>query len=148
MPSGKNITLKFAGWHLQKPDRDAISSNSRLYQQKSPSTHGNSPGSHRNPIRDPELPLNCSRHPVHSMWMAHRNGLHWWRQALFHIHEAIAKTILADMNNEKPSQSTSFPYSRYKNTNDITWRAMMSAALDKARRTKSEECEQLSLGLF
>lgn len=62
--------------------------------------------------------------------------------------EAIAKTILADMNNEKPSQSTSFPYSRYKNTNDITWRAMMSAALDKARRTKSEECEQLSLGLF
>lgn len=57
--------------------------------------------------------------------------------------EAIAKAILADMRSEKPLQPAGFPYSRYKNTNDVTWRAMMNKALDKARQSKLEECGQL-----
>lgn len=40
--------------------------------------------------------------------------------------EAIGKTIIADMRGESLPQYPNFPYSRYKNTNDVTWqRAMM-----------------------
>lgn len=35
--------------------------------------------------------------------------------------EAIAKTILAHMAGEKLNEIIGFPYSRYKNTNDISW---------------------------
>ena len=47
--------------------------------------------------------------------------------------EAIAKTIIADMNGEKLSEIKGFPFSRYKNTSDITWRLDMDKALKKAR---------------
>lgn len=34
---------------------------------------------------------------------------------------AIAKAIIAHINDEKPQDFSGFPYSRYKNTNDIAW---------------------------
>ena len=49
--------------------------------------------------------------------------------------EAIAKTIIADMNGEKLPQYTGFSYSRYKNTNDITWRLAINKILEKERAT-------------
>jgi DNA (cytosine-5)-methyltransferase 1 len=39
--------------------------------------------------------------------------------------EAIAKTIIADMNGKKLDKIDGFEYSRYKNTNDITWQLDM-----------------------
>lgn len=48
--------------------------------------------------------------------------------------EAIARTILADMRGEKLPQVDGFLYSRYKKTSDVTWRAAMDIALDKARK--------------
>ena len=51
--------------------------------------------------------------------------------------EAIAKTILSDIKGEKLPQINGFPYSRYKNTNDITWRITMNKALKKARENKN-----------
>lgn len=46
--------------------------------------------------------------------------------------EAIAKTILADMNNEPTKLYDNFPYSRYKNTSDVTWTAHMQKVLQTA----------------
>ena len=46
--------------------------------------------------------------------------------------EAIAKTIINDMNGVKYN-SNGFRYSRYVNTNEITWQEQMKKALDKAR---------------
>ena len=40
--------------------------------------------------------------------------------------EAIAKTIIDDMNGKKFSRIDGFEYSRYKNTNDITWQVDMN----------------------
>lgn len=45
--------------------------------------------------------------------------------------EAIAKTIIADMNNEKLPQYEGFAYSRYKETNDITWQKAINKQLEK-----------------
>ena len=53
--------------------------------------------------------------------------------------EAIAKTIIADMNGNPMPQISGFDYSRYKNTSDITWRAAMDIALEKARAAQSED---------
>ncbi len=50
--------------------------------------------------------------------------------------EAIARTILADMKGIRPPRPEGFAYSRYKNTSEITWRAAMDHALEKARSAK------------
>ena len=62
--------------------------------------------------------------------------------------EAIAKTIIADMNGEKLPQIKGYNYSRYKNTNDVTWQAIMNLELRKAKEKMSPtyNCsEQLTL---
>lgn len=53
--------------------------------------------------------------------------------------EAIARTILADMRGEKLPQIPGLPYSRYKNTSDITWRAAMDKTLEKARAAQVQK---------
>lgn len=45
--------------------------------------------------------------------------------------EAIAKTIIDDMNNIH-YENTGFSYSRYKNTNEISWNLFMQKQIDKA----------------
>lgn len=57
--------------------------------------------------------------------------------------EAIAKTILADMNGKVFSPIPGFSYSRYKNTSDVSWRNAMDKKLKKARAEQVNE--QLSL---
>lgn len=52
--------------------------------------------------------------------------------------EAIAKTIINDMNGVKYN-SNGFRYSRYVNTNEITWQEQMKKALDKARPKPTEQ---------
>lgn len=47
--------------------------------------------------------------------------------------EAIAKAIIADMNNDKLPQYEGFSYSRYKLTNDVSWQENMDKVLKKAR---------------
>lgn len=60
--------------------------------------------------------------------------------------EAIARTIIADMNKEKLASYKDFPFSRYKNTSDITWKNEMEKAINKIRAAQSQmEIEQLSL---
>lgn len=64
--------------------------------------------------------------------------------------EAIARTIIADMNNAPLPQYDGFSYSRYKNTSDITWREAMDKAIEKAKEKAKEAhnakiYEQLSL---
>jgi len=54
--------------------------------------------------------------------------------------EAIAKAILAHMAGEKASTYLNFPYSRYKNTDDVTWEKQTRKLLKGA-----EETQQLSL---
>jgi len=62
--------------------------------------------------------------------------------------EAIAKTIIADMKNERLPQIPGYLYSRYKNTSDVTWQISMNKALNKARAEKNvKENEQLTFGL-
>lgn len=61
--------------------------------------------------------------------------------------EAIAKTIIADMQGKSLPQYEGYSYSRYKNTNDITWREAMNTALDKARNNRLED-KQLSIDQF
>ena len=52
--------------------------------------------------------------------------------------EAIARTIIADMKGEPLRAIPGFPYSRYKNTNEITWKKQMNAILKKeAEKQKS-----------
>lgn len=53
--------------------------------------------------------------------------------------EAIARTIIADMNGEEQQVIEGFPFSRYKNTNDITWRVAMNQAIDKARKEQNNK---------
>ena len=64
--------------------------------------------------------------------------------------EAIAKTVIADMNGQVLPHYEGYLYSRYKNTNDITWQKARDVALakakEKAARSKNEY-EQLSLDL-
>lgn len=43
--------------------------------------------------------------------------------------EAIGKTIIADMRGESLPQYPNFPYSRYKNTSDITWQKAITKIL-------------------
>lgn len=60
--------------------------------------------------------------------------------------EAIARTIIADMNGVSLPQINGFPYSRYRDTSDVTWRSAMARVIKKARDTQSTEIiEQLSL---
>ena len=47
------------------------------------------------------------------------------------VGEAIGKAILDDMNNEKRERVEGFRFSRYRNTNDITWRQDMDIKIDK-----------------
>ncbi len=62
--------------------------------------------------------------------------------------EAIARTIIADMRGEKLSQYENFSYSRYKHTNDVTWRSSMDDILNRARRNAAEDSYiQLSLDM-
>ena len=56
--------------------------------------------------------------------------------------EAIAKTIIADMNGEQLPQYDNFRYSRYKNTNEIAWQANMKTAIEKKRRAIIEKEHQ------
>lgn len=53
--------------------------------------------------------------------------------------EAIARTIIADMNEEKLPAYNGFAFSRYKNTSDITWQASMDTALKKAGNSKMQK---------
>lgn len=48
--------------------------------------------------------------------------------------EAIAKTIIADINNKKLPNYDGFKYSRYLNTNDITWQEAMDKELLKLNK--------------
>lgn len=48
--------------------------------------------------------------------------------------EAIAKTIVADMQGNILPQYQGFRYSRYKDTNDTTWRIAMNKVLSAARK--------------
>lgn len=62
--------------------------------------------------------------------------------------EAIARTLLADMRGEQLPQISGFPYSRYKNTSDITWQSAINKTLEKARAVQTQrETEQLTLVL-
>lgn len=49
--------------------------------------------------------------------------------------EAIAKTIIADMQGENHNIQQDFAYSRYKNTDEISWRKVMDTIMSKARAT-------------
>lgn len=51
--------------------------------------------------------------------------------------EAIARTILADMRGKRIRRIPDFPYSRYKNTNDVTWRRMLAGELERVRRKEA-----------
>ena len=61
--------------------------------------------------------------------------------------EAIAKTILADMNGKTLPKYEGFPFSRYKDTNDVTWRVSMNKAIKDclAASSQKEQNQQLSL---
>lgn len=52
--------------------------------------------------------------------------------------EAIARTLLADMLGQPLPQIPRFPYSRYKNTSEVTWRADMEKRLAAARKKQAE----------
>lgn len=52
--------------------------------------------------------------------------------------EAIARTIVADMRGERLPQYENFQYSRYKNTDEITWQFQMNGLLAKARSEAKE----------
>lgn len=66
--------------------------------------------------------------------------------------EAIAKTIIADMQGRKLPQVEGFSYSRYKNTSEITWKLAMDKILTKAREkmnsTTTVEKEYQPISLF
>ena len=52
--------------------------------------------------------------------------------------EAIAHTIICDMNGTPPPQIPGFNYSRYKNTNDISWQKQMDSVLSKLRNKNQQ----------
>ncbi len=67
--------------------------------------------------------------------------------------EAIAKTIVADMKGEKLPVFIDFPYSRYKNTNDITWQNTMDSTIDKTRKVQkrvelNKNMDKMQLTIF
>ena len=47
--------------------------------------------------------------------------------------EAIAKAIISDMKGEVQAPIDGFPFSRYKNTNDILWKKEMDKLINKMR---------------
>ena len=51
---------------------------------------------------------------------------------------AIARTILADMAGETLAHFDGFPYSRYKNTNDVRWRASVEKELRRAAESAED----------
>lgn len=58
--------------------------------------------------------------------------------------EAIARTIISDMKGEKLPQIPGYFYSRYRNTNDVTWRATMDSIIKKERAVQNKkDIEQL-----
>ena len=57
--------------------------------------------------------------------------------------EAIARTIIADINGEKLPSYPNFPYSRYKNTNDISWNFEMKKTLQKYQKVDEQILFQL-----
>ena len=59
--------------------------------------------------------------------------------------EAIAKTILADMCEQKTASYNGFQFSRYKNTNEITWDLHMQKLIEKEKTALTQEPEQLSI---
>jgi DNA (cytosine-5)-methyltransferase 1 len=61
--------------------------------------------------------------------------------------EAIARTIIADMKGEALPVYNGFAFSRYKDTNDITWQASMKKSLEKAKESKKRE-ENTQLSFF
>jgi DNA (cytosine-5)-methyltransferase 1 len=58
--------------------------------------------------------------------------------------EAIAKTIIADMNGTKLPEYNGFKYSRYVDTNDVSWHKSMKKILDSFR-TKEDSNYQMSV---
>ena len=52
--------------------------------------------------------------------------------------EAIARTIIADMKGEPLRVIPGFPYSRYKNTNDITWKKQIETVLKKVDESRRQ----------
>ncbi len=56
--------------------------------------------------------------------------------------EAIAKTILEDMAGKSKKTTKGYSYSRYRDTNEITWQKNMDAVLEKARLAQQEKLEQ------
>lgn len=62
--------------------------------------------------------------------------------------EAIARTIIADMRKEELPHYEGFPYSRYKNTSDVSWRKVMEQSIKKERiKQESEKNEQMTIDL-
>lgn len=59
--------------------------------------------------------------------------------------EAIAKTIIADMNSIKQASYTNFPFSRYKNTSEISWELYMQKLIEKEKTALIQEPEQLAI---
>lgn len=58
--------------------------------------------------------------------------------------EAIARTIIADMRNERNSPLHGYMYSRYRNTSDESWQSAMDRILTLERAAQThEKCEQL-----
>lgn len=55
--------------------------------------------------------------------------------------EAIAKTIIADMKGEKLPQYSGFRYSRYKNTNDVSWKNHMEKVIRKQKQLEANIVE-------
>ena len=68
--------------------------------------------------------------------------------------EAIARTIIADMKGEPLRVIPGFPYSRYKSTNEITWKKQMDTILKKeseklkSPKTKATSTEATQLRLI
>ncbi len=65
--------------------------------------------------------------------------------------EAIARTIIADMQGEELPQVEGFSYSRYKNTSEISWQEEMNKILENARKKihqKQSEDEYKQVSLF
>ena len=59
--------------------------------------------------------------------------------------EAIARTIIADMKGEPLRVIPGFPYSRYKNTNEITWNKQMQAALKRVAESRKPTVSKTQL---
>lgn len=53
--------------------------------------------------------------------------------------EAIARTIIADMHNKKLPQYKGFKYSRYKNTNEVTWQEFMDKCIEKIHNKQKDK---------